>query len=32
VLVATAQLYGHNLLSKRDAVFGAWAKVALASP
>jgi PIN domain nuclease of toxin-antitoxin system len=32
VLVATAQLCGHGLLSKRDAVFGAWAKVAMASP
>ena len=32
VLVATAQVYGHGLLSKRDAVFGAWTKVALVSP
>ena len=32
VLVATAQVYGHALLSKRDAVFGAWTQVAFASP
>jgi hypothetical protein len=32
VLVATAQAYGHGLLSKRVTVFGAWTKVALASP
>jgi hypothetical protein len=32
VLVATAQMPGDGLLSRRDAVFGAWTKVALASP
>ena len=32
VLVATAQAHGHGLLTKRDGVFGAWTKVALASP
>jgi toxin FitB len=32
VLVGTAQMYGHGLLSKRDAVFGAWTKIAVASP
>jgi PIN domain nuclease of toxin-antitoxin system len=32
VLVATAQACGHGLLSKRVTVFGAWTKVALASP
>lgn len=32
VLVATSQVHGHALLSKRDAVFGAWTKVVLASP
>jgi toxin FitB len=32
VLVATAQAYGHGLLSKRVTVFSAWTKVALASP
>ena len=31
VLVATAQTHGHSLLTKREGVFGAWAKVALAS-
>jgi hypothetical protein len=25
-------VYGHGLLSKREAVFGAWTKVALVSP
>jgi toxin FitB len=32
VLVATAQVHGHGLLSKRDAVFGPWTRIALASP
>ena len=32
VLVATARAYGHGLLSRRVTVFGAWTKVALASP
>ena len=32
VLVATAQAYGHGLLSKRETVFGPWTKVAVASP
>jgi hypothetical protein len=32
VLVATAQTHGHGLLTKRDGVFGAWTKIALASP
>jgi PIN domain nuclease of toxin-antitoxin system len=32
VLVATAQMHGHGLLTKREGVFGAWTKVALASP
>ena len=32
VLVATAQMRGHGLLTKREGVFGAWTKVALASP
>ena len=30
--VATAQLHDHGLLTKRDAVFGAWANVKVASP
>ena len=32
LLVATAQVNGHCLLTKRDAVFGAWTGVKLASP
>ena len=32
LLVATAQVHGHGLLTKRDAVFGAWANIAVASP
>jgi len=31
LLVATAQVYGHFLLTKRDAVFGVWTGVKLAS-
>jgi hypothetical protein len=31
VLVATAQTHGHGLLTRRDAVFGAWTKVVVAS-
>jgi predicted nucleic acid-binding protein len=32
LLAATAQIHGHNLLTKRDAVFGAWTGVKVASP
>ena len=32
VLVATAQTHGHGLLTKREGVFGAWTKIAVASP
>jgi len=32
VLVATAQLHRHGLLTKRDAVFGAWTQIVVASP
>jgi toxin FitB len=32
VLLGTAQLYGHGLLTRRDAVFGAWTEIAVASP
>jgi hypothetical protein len=32
VLVATAQTYGHSLLTKRDAVFGGWTNIDVASP
>ena len=32
LLVATAQVHGHGLLTKRDAVFGAWAKITIATP
>ena len=32
VLVATAQVYGHGLLTKRDGVFGAWTGIKVASP
>ena len=31
-LVATAQVHGHGLLTKRDAVFGAWTSIEVASP
>ena len=32
LLVATAQFYGHGLLTKRLPVFGSWANVKVASP
>jgi predicted nucleic acid-binding protein len=32
VLVATAQTHGHSLLTKREAVFGAWTNIDVASP
>jgi predicted nucleic acid-binding protein len=32
VLVATAQIHGHGLLTRRDATFGAWTKIPLAAP
>ena len=32
LLVATAQVYGHGLLTNRFPVFGAWANVKVASP
>jgi predicted nucleic acid-binding protein len=32
LLAATAQIHGHNLLTKRDAVFGAWTGVEVAPP
>jgi len=32
VLAATAQVHGHGLLTKREPVFGAWAKVKVESP
>jgi predicted nucleic acid-binding protein len=32
MLVATARIYGHGLLTKRFPVFGSWANVKLASP
>jgi predicted nucleic acid-binding protein len=32
LLVATAQIHGHGLLTKRDAVFGAWTGVEVTSP
>jgi PIN domain nuclease of toxin-antitoxin system len=32
VLVATAQMHGHGLLTKREGVFGAWTNIAVASP
>ena len=31
VLVATAQTHGHSLLTRRDAVFGAWTNIPVAS-
>ena len=31
VLLATTQVYGHGLLTRRDAVFGVWTKVVVAS-
>jgi predicted nucleic acid-binding protein len=32
LLAATAQIHGHGLLTKREAVFGAWTGVEVASP
>jgi len=32
VLVATAQVHGHGLLTKRDAVFGAWTRLEVTPP
>jgi PIN domain nuclease of toxin-antitoxin system len=32
LLVATAQTHGHSLLTKREAVFGAWTNIDVASP
>ncbi len=32
VLAATAQIHGHHLLTKRDAVFGACKEIAIAEP
>jgi predicted nucleic acid-binding protein len=32
LLVATAQIYDHALLTKRDRVFGAWTRLEVASP
>jgi len=32
LLAATAQVHGHGLLTKRDAVFGSWTQVKVASP
>ena len=32
LLVATAQIHGHGLLTRRDAIFGPWTKVPIAAP
>ena len=32
VLLATAQIHGHGLLTRRDGVFGPWTKVHIATP
>ena len=32
VLVATAQIHGHGLVTRRDAIFGPWAEVPMATP
>lgn len=32
LLVATAQVHGHGLLTKRDGAFGVWTQVKIASP
>lgn len=32
LLVATAQIHGHGLLTKREGVFGAWTKVEITAP
>jgi predicted nucleic acid-binding protein len=32
LLVATARVHGHGLLTKREGVFGAWTKVKVVSP
>jgi hypothetical protein len=31
ILVATAQLRGHGLLTRRDGIFGVWTKVPIAT-
>ena len=32
LLLATAQIHGHGLLTRRDAIFGPWTKVPIATP
>ena len=32
LLVATAEIHGHGLLTRREAIFGAWTKVPIATP
>jgi predicted nucleic acid-binding protein len=32
LLAATAQVHGHGILTKREAVFGGWTQVSVASP
>ena len=32
LLVATAQIHGHGLLTRRDAIFGPWTEVPMATP
>ena len=32
VLVATAQIHGHGLLTRRDTTFGAWTDIPIATP
>ena len=32
VLLATAQIHGHGLLTRRDSIFGPWTNVPIATP
>jgi predicted nucleic acid-binding protein len=32
LLLATAQLHGHGLLTRRDSIFGPWTNVPIATP
>lgn len=32
LILATAQIHGHGLLTRRDTIFGPWTKVPIATP
>lgn len=32
ILIATAQIHGHGLLTRRESIFGPWASVPIATP